>query len=550
MTGEWWQMPRRSGLLRKITALSSGLVLLSVTTMAVFVAKRQAEQDLLGLQTYAQTMAQVLSSGARTLIRSGNEDALLDLVQGLEVNPDLAYLLWYDKVGSPLGDTVFGERPPVRLHPDTAMNGALMKTREVHTEGHRYLDVVVPIRALPPDDRTTVGFVQFGLSFERVDAATTEFLLSSLGFTVALLAVALALTFILAQRMIRPISQLVEATQSVRNGNLDEDVRIDAQDDIAELVNAFDDMRSSLRVYRDNTNEIIDHRTRELQRASQAALAAAEQAKTASESKSVFLAKMTHELRTPLNAIIGFGSVLADGHFGKLNDEQSMYLNDILSSGRHLAALVNDILDVSRIEAGKTRLKLQAIPVKDALEEVARLTVDYQKNALVNLFVKADDAPHRILADPRMFRQVFLNLFTNAVKFSHRGSKVYVEADEVPLDWVLTNAPELFTEEVAEALVGASEDQHYVRVVVRDHGSGIDPGEHRQIFQAFQQAEGNKAVEGTGLGLTLCQRIAELHRGCIWVESELGRGSQFSVFFPQLEADEAIKFSGQRADET
>jgi signal transduction histidine kinase/ActR/RegA family two-component response regulator len=226
----------------------------------------------------------------------------------------------------------------------------------------------------------------------------------------------------------------------------------------------------------------------------------------ASRHKSEFLASMSHELRTPLNAIIGFSEVLLERMFGELNERQDEYLRDILSSGRLLLELLNDILDLSKVEAGQLELERSRFSVADALdygvgmvrERAARRRVDIRSETAPDVGV--------IDADELRFKQVVLNLLSNAVKFTPDGGRV---------------------------TVGASRSADEITVLVTDTGIGIAEADRERIFESFQQ--GTRAPsreEGTGLGLTLCRRIVELHGGRIWVESEVGAGSTFGFALP------------------
>ena len=227
----------------------------------------------------------------------------------------------------------------------------------------------------------------------------------------------------------------------------------------------------------------------------------------ASRHKSEFLANMSHELRTPLNAIIGFSEVLIQGIFGDLNDKQREYLGDIHGSGTHQLALINDLLDLSKVEAGKLELELGAgVTIADLVAGAVILVRERATTHGVALHTEiAPDLP-AIQADARKLKQVMVNLLTNAVKFTPSGGKV-----------------------TARAVRSADE----IVISVVDTGVGIAPGDQARIFQEFEQARhGKDAEEGTGLGLALAKRLVELHGGRIWVDSELGVGSTFSFSLP------------------
>jgi len=231
-----------------------------------------------------------------------------------------------------------------------------------------------------------------------------------------------------------------------------------------------------------------------------------EELEVVSRHKSEFLASMSHELRTPLNAVIGFSEVLLDRLFGELNNRQEEYLRDIWGSGRHLLALLNDILDLSKIEAGQMVLERTTFTVPEALEYCLTLVRERALKENVALSVETDPGVTTVRADRLRFNQVLLNLLSNAVKFTPAGGQVTVRA--------VMQGPDLV-------------------VSVTDTGVGVATEDHELIFHSFQQgAQGRRTTEGTGLGLTLSKRIVELHNGRIWLESRPGSGSTFGFSIP------------------
>jgi signal transduction histidine kinase len=226
----------------------------------------------------------------------------------------------------------------------------------------------------------------------------------------------------------------------------------------------------------------------------------------ASHHKSEFLANMSHELRTPLNAIIGFSEVLSEGMFGEINDKQTEYLRDILESGRHLLSLINDILDLSKIEAGHMELEATDFDLPAAVENALILVRERAGRRGITLERTVDERLGMIRADERKVKQVLLNLLSNALKFTPEGGRIDVRA--------ATHG------EMAE-------------VSVTDTGVGIAPEDQEAVFEEFRQVgAADKKVEGTGLGLALSRKFIELHGGRIWVESQVGVGSTFTFTLP------------------
>jgi signal transduction histidine kinase len=216
---------------------------------------------------------------------------------------------------------------------------------------------------------------------------------------------------------------------------------------------------------------------------------------------------MSHELRTPLNAIIGFSEVLIDKMFGELNEKQADYLKDIHDSGKHLLSLINDILDLSKIEAGRMELELSSFHLPTAISNAMTLVRERAQRHGIALGQEVDPRLGEFQADERKFKQILLNLLSNAVKFTPDGGRVDV---------------------------CAKRDTTKVEIAVRDTGVGIAPDDQGALFEEFKQVgrDYTRKAEGTGLGLALTKRFVELHGGEIRVDSAPGKGSTFTVLLP------------------
>jgi two-component system, NtrC family, sensor kinase len=232
------------------------------------------------------------------------------------------------------------------------------------------------------------------------------------------------------------------------------------------------------------------------------------QIEAANRHKSEFLANMSHELRTPLNAIIGFSEVLQEKLFGELNEKQAEYTDDILSSGRHLLSLINEILDLSKVEAGRMELELATFDLPLAVDNARTFVRERATKHGIKVDVAIDERLGDYVGDERKIKQILLNLLSNAVKFTPEGGRIGINARKVD---------------------GA------VEISVRDTGIGISAEDQAKIFEEFRQVGSNYAhkTEGTGLGLTLAKKFVELHGGRIWVDSEVGKGSTFSFTLPE-----------------
>jgi signal transduction histidine kinase len=236
------------------------------------------------------------------------------------------------------------------------------------------------------------------------------------------------------------------------------------------------------------------------------------QLEAASRHKSEFLANMSHELRTPLNAILGFSEILAERMFGEVNAKQAEYLQDILASGRHLLSLINDILDLSKVEAGRLELERGRFHLPTALDNALTLVRERATRHGITLTQTVAEGVGDIVADERKLKQILLNLLSNAVKFTPEGGQVGVTAS------------------AAEGVVTIS---------VSDTGIGIAPEDQAAIFEEFRQVGpiDSRKQEGTGLGLTLAKKFVELQGGQIWVQSQVGKGSMFTFTLPARPED-------------
>ncbi len=251
----------------------------------------------------------------------------------------------------------------------------------------------------------------------------------------------------------------------------------------------------------------------------------------ASRMKSEFLANMSHELRTPLNAIIGFSEVLVDGLLGEMTDQQRGFIADIYSSGKHLLSLINDILDLSKVEAGKMTLDLEPVQVYSLFANSLSIIREKAAARSIRLVMDAPKELGSIRGDARKIKQIVYNLLSNAVKFSSEGGVVTLQASRVPRADV---------GQVSESSIGRNfplEDNEFLeflKISVTDDGIGISPDGLESLYKPFSQIDSGLArkFEGTGLGLAMVKLLADLHGGAVAVESEVGKGSRFTVWLP------------------
>ena len=301
-----------------------------------------------------------------------------------------------------------------------------------------------------------------------------------LGVAGGSLALALALALLLSWSVVAPLRRTQTRLSEIAGGDFAEHVVVSNRDEIGALAADVNRMNDELRRLYDELE-------------------------TASRHKSDFLATMSHELRTPLNSIIGFSEVLQEQMFGELNERQLAYVDDVLEAGRHLLSLINDVLDLAKIEAGKMELELSQVALPELLRSAVSMHSERASRGGIELGLLTEPEEITITADERRVRQVVFNLLSNAVKFTPADGRV----------------------DIAARL-----DDGQVEIAVADTGPGIPSADLEMIFEEFEQTTDGKQAEGTGLGLPLSRKLVELHGGHIWAESRPGHGSTFHFTLP------------------
>jgi two-component system, NtrC family, sensor kinase len=323
---------------------------------------------------------------------------------------------------------------------------------------------------------------------------------------VVFLLVAIATSVVLARNLVRPIESIQVAASRIGAGALDQRIEIASRDELGALAEEFNRMASRLQESYAGLEQQVDERTRELTSALTKLDEKTRELEAASLHKSEFLANMSHELRTPLNAISGFSQVLRKRLYGEINEKQSDYLDEILASSHDLLNLIDDVLDLSKVEAGQIELDVAPFSLPATLERGLVVVGEQASKGNVRISLDSDPGIDTVTGDERRVRQVVLNLLWNAVKFTPAGGAVGIRTARLDGE---------------------------VHVSVTDTGPGIPPEDQGRIFEEFQQAAaGKEQREGTGLGLALSKRLVELHGGRIWVESEVGKGSTFVFTLP------------------
>ena len=325
-----------------------------------------------------------------------------------------------------------------------------------------------------------------------------------------------ASAFLITRSITKPIGELVRGTSIIGRGNLKHRIDIKSRDETGHLSQAFNEMVEQLNQYSEHLEELVKERTSELGEKTADLEQANIRLQEVDRLKSVFLASMSHELRTPLNSIIGFTGIILQGMAGEVNEEQRKQLTMVRNSASHLLSLINDVLDVSKIEAGKVELSLQEFSLDDVVGEVVETFSPEVNQKGLELLAQVPEGL-TLFSDRRHIKQVLMNLVSNAVKFTNQGSV-----------------------KIAARVLG--DDNLEIHVI--DTGVGIKKEDMDKLFVPFQQIDMSltKSHEGTGLGLHLTKKLAAVLGGDISANSEYGRGSEFTFTLP-------LRYEGEQRNE-
>lgn len=389
----------------------------------------------------------------------------------------------------------------------------------IRVEGNQiFTETVDAVRRLIEEERGAayMAYQKSGFLAKTIIAVTFV-------FTILAIVVAVGLWFALIRLIVRPILAIEESAKNIGRGNFRHRVPVMTEDEIGNLAIEFNKMAGSLDEYYATLEKKVEERTDELRLANEELSAKKQELekaniglRDANKMKSQFLANVSHELRTPLNSIIGFSELLSERAFGELNERQSQYVEFVHSSGEHLLHLINNILDLSKIETGRIELSLAEFSIIEVISEVLGIIKPAAHEKNITIAAKTVPASPKLLADKAKFKQIMLNLLSNAVKFNREGG-------HIDIGW-----------EIVEEPAGIDIDRYLV-FSVRDTGIGIREEDKKKLFKEFEQIDSSITREygGTGLGLVLTKRLVELHNGSIWFESTFGEGSVFYVKLPQ-----------------
>jgi signal transduction histidine kinase len=509
------------------------------------------------------SFSQLLAENSEYALYTQDQTTLEQMVDSIKADDDITYLFILDKHMQVLA---YASKNSSTKAPPEGLNSKLITETTVKdfthkTDNKRYIDIMVPVVSLMQDDAgelfldevkssgsETIGYIQLGFSFTELWNYINRLVIRTLFFTALLIMAGVILALVMSKKITRPIKKIIEASASIAQGDFSTRLEITSGDEVGNLSSAFNTMSIMLeeskltrKLYEDELQKSHDELEKRVEERTSELMQAKETAESSNRSKSDFLANMSHELRTPLNHIIGFTEIVVDKNFGDLNETQEEYLNDVLSSSRHLLSLINDILDLSKVEAGKFELETTDIDPKMLIDNSLIMFKEKAMKHGIQLSANGDSIPDTITVDERKMKQIFYNLLSNAVKFTPDGGEVRLSARMVDcsvrsgLRWGDSEHLQIIGDKAGTGKTSDGEHKKCVMFSVTDTGIGIKPVDQERIFNAFEQADGSSSrkYQGTGLGLPLTKKFVELHGGKIWIESQGdGKGSTFSFIIP------------------
>lgn len=480
--------PLATRLIITITALIA-LVVSSITVLSI---RREQSTFQSELEEQAILLLETIDEVSANPLYNLDVDFLEEIVQELDETNLITSARIYDADGRLIADSESGGQLLFGLEPNPFGEQLIESESRIFDwqPGHLLAGQQVTV------GRQVVGALSVSLPTAPLDAKMAATRNEGLTVAVIGIVVSMGLALLFSRTITNPLTRLTETTRQIAEGNLSQRIAIQSGGEVAVLAESFNDMADKLQ----KSMKTLEQRAEELQIANQKAI-------EASQLKSEFLSIMSHELRTPLNAIIGYAGIMLEGIGGEIDDDAQGMVSSINDSSKHLLGLINDILDLSKIEAGRMELVDEPFEVRPMINNIKQQmgVLPGKKGLAFNVDVKPE-VPAVLRGDMERISQIVINLLSNGFKFAEQG------AVGLNLKWL--------------------DDQ--LSIVVSDTGIGIPPHALQYIFEEFRQVDGtaSRVYEGTGLGLPIVKKLAEVMGGRVMVESKMGEGTTFTVRLP------------------
>lgn len=484
----------RKSLEAKILVLVMAVLIVGFGVFAVFDVRNDSQALLNQKEKSTDVLSSAVVGSIKNIMLTGKGATAVGSLENLRNVPQVDRI----QVFSNQGVEVFTSQPtstPSPMVAEVLASGA----GERFTEDIGDAQYMVDIKPLPNEaacqqchgaGQPLRGVVLVSTPMEDVNSAIrSKESIMAFVFVTGLLVLLGVLMVALRTTVLKPLRRVVSVIGDIASGDLDQRVHIDSRDEVGYLANSFNTMTQSLQESQNNLRQVN--------------LTLLE----ANRLKSEFLSVMSHELRTPLNAILGFSELLKDTSDSQLDDRQEKYLLNIETGGRHLLRLINDILELAKVNSDSLEIEKEDVSVPQLMDDIRKLGHPFAAQRRIQLDSHVASNLPLIEADPAKVKRILYNLVSNAIKFTHEGGRVTLDAH------------------LRDGMVEIS---------VTDTGIGISPEDQKKIFNLFQQLDSShsRSHEGTGVGLALSRRLVEMHGGQLWVESELGEGSRFAFTLP------------------
>lgn len=439
-----------------------------------------------------------------------------------DFDQEIIYATHEDRIKTKVSDSIHNKAALHALNEASKTGIEPGKAFEEEVAGKKYLVTIHSILNQPDcfhchgSSRKVLGSMVIKMSTDRIYSAIISSRNRSIMITLLGIGVIIFLTYAMLARLVsRPIENLSEKAKKFAEGDMSVFVEVKTEDEVGVLGNSFNYMVRKISSFSRELEIEVARRTMMLREKTLLLERANRELRELDRLKSSFLANMSHELRTPMNSIIGYTDLLLDGIDGPVNDEQMKSLQKIESNARHLLQLINDILDMSKIESGKIELDIKELDLKMFLETVINTFEPVITKKGLKLRLDFDERLSRIYADEEKVKQILINLLSNAIKFTHQGGIT-------------------ITVKPSERVIKSGEPPLFVEICIEDTGIGIKDEDIGKLFDKFSQLDIStiRQYEGTGLGLSIARGLVVLHKGVIWVTSKYGEGSKFCFTLP------------------